>query len=624
MTTPSPQVDGTANIFSSTVTTSNPIQTIKIIVASPQSDSGQEGVATSKHSISSAVQIHNEITIKHPHYEAAQAAFKSAQQAKQNTKVRLEAAQICLDESFINTQKQGLVDQALSEDRKADVKQSHAEQGLQVLDLQPPQYEVARVAFNSAQQEKKVTALNLEAAIAALNEPFVDQRYKDALSEDQEADRKLTLAQQKFQILDLQVLGQWNSMYRKLVVYKEKYGHCKVSQDRCFGKEKKTNQKRRKSDDFDDEDPGLQSLARWVGNQRVFYKYHQNGDTKHIKAHRIDALNSLGFVWDIKHHRWMEWYSQLKEYRDINGHSRVSIKDNKELQAWAARQQREFSKMKQGAPYSLGADRIKLLEDLDFEFEIQNVSKRKVSLSPEDLWEQKYLVLMAFHQKHGHSQVNVRSLTSSHNLTDWVAYLRNQYLSFQNGERSILNPKKIALLEALDFQWKKPLSIPRKNCGTKKRKVEYSESKVRQVCSTFENSNAEPAIVTDGGKEDKEDADFALKISQVDTADDVVNYGGGYTGTLTSVNTVNYETDIIDTPMVTGDVRYEDNTVDTPIVQHVVKGTEGTTTLTLQIGRNPVFNNSNSFADNIADRVHIPHTVKFEDGVDTAIVPEFG
>ena len=37
----------------------------------------------------------------------------------------------------------------------------------------------------------------------------------------------------------------------------------------------------------------IKKMNRWVINQRTAYKYFMNGDKKHIKDHRIDALNKV-------------------------------------------------------------------------------------------------------------------------------------------------------------------------------------------------------------------------------------------------------------------------------------------------------------------------------------------
>jgi len=41
------------------------------------------------------------------------------------------------------------------------------------------------------------------------------------------------------------------------------------------------------------DDEETKRLNRWVITQRSAYKYWNNGDKKHIKDHRIDALNKV-------------------------------------------------------------------------------------------------------------------------------------------------------------------------------------------------------------------------------------------------------------------------------------------------------------------------------------------
>ena len=69
--------------------------------------------------------------------------------------------------------------------------------------------------------------------------------------------------------------NRWNDMYKKLLVWKENNdGDVLVAVDK-------------------DSDEDTKKLSRWVINQRSSYKYFMNGDTKHIKDHRIDALNKV-------------------------------------------------------------------------------------------------------------------------------------------------------------------------------------------------------------------------------------------------------------------------------------------------------------------------------------------
>lgn len=175
--------------------------------------------------------------------------------------------------------------------------------------------------------------------------------------------------------------------------------------------------------------------------------------------------------------------------------------------------------------------------------------------------------------------------------------------SYRTLEPSMLNPEKIALLEALDFQWKKPLSLPRKNCGVKKRKGEESE-KVRRVSNGSEDSNADTAIVADDDKEEKEEANFSAKIRRlsatIDT--DTVNYQVGNTDTPIVMKDVNYETGNIDTRTVTDDPKYEDDTTEgTPIVPKVAEDVKEVTNLPQQTGQNAI-----SFENKIADTAIVP------------------
>ncbi len=87
-------------------------------------------------------------------------------------------------------------------------------------------------------------------------------------------------AQFKEQIMEdgLKESNRWNEMYYKLLQWKESHdGDVLVPVDK-------------------DSDEDTKKLSRWVINQRSAYKYKYfiNGDTKHIKDHRIDALNKVG------------------------------------------------------------------------------------------------------------------------------------------------------------------------------------------------------------------------------------------------------------------------------------------------------------------------------------------
>lgn len=147
-------------------------------------------------------------------------------------------------------------------------------------------------------------------------------------------------------------------MYRKLVDFKNLHGHCNVSQDRSL-----------RTRDTHDNDNDRKALGRWVGNQRVFYKYYLNGDTKHIKPHRINALNKIGFVWDVKERKWMDRYNVLVEYKRIHGHCRVTWKQNKDLSEWLRRQRYQYQRMMKKETTTMTEGRANMLRQLGVDLE---------------------------------------------------------------------------------------------------------------------------------------------------------------------------------------------------------------------------------------------------------------
>lgn len=73
---------------------------------------------------------------------------------------------------------------------------------------------------------------------------------------------------------DLQRNCSWNNMFQRLLQYKEDNGDTLVLTSK-------------------DSPADVKKLAKWVQNQRVHYKYFMNGDKKHIKEYRVDALNRV-------------------------------------------------------------------------------------------------------------------------------------------------------------------------------------------------------------------------------------------------------------------------------------------------------------------------------------------
>jgi hypothetical protein len=145
----------------------------------------------------------------------------------------------------------------------------------------------------------------------------------------------------------------WHQQHEKLVEFKQKNGHCQVPHK--YEQDK--------------------SLGNWVRKQRV---YHYNNK---MLPDRKELLDALDFLWkddaddgtfkpDDK--LWHQQYEKLLEYKQINGHCKVSskCKDDKSLGQWVMTQRARYAKNK------MLPDRKNLLDALDFVWKIDSLATR--------------------------------------------------------------------------------------------------------------------------------------------------------------------------------------------------------------------------------------------------------
>lgn len=149
---------------------------------------------------------------------------------------------------------------------------------------------------------------------------------------------------------------QWRGMYQKLVQYKHKNGHCCVPHS--FS-----------------EDP---MLARWVKRQRYQRKkFDDNDPTSTMTSHRIQLLESLGFVWHSHASAWQTKLNELKAFKHQRGHCNVpsSHTDNIPLATWVRSQRRQYQLWKSGCQSTMTIQRHEQLAALGFSFENPNSKK---------------------------------------------------------------------------------------------------------------------------------------------------------------------------------------------------------------------------------------------------------
>ena len=195
----------------------------------------------------------------------------------------------------------------------------------------------------------------------------------------------------------------WNTRYKQLKQFTEKYGHCKVPQ-------KKHPQ-----------------LGSWVMNQRAAYKKGT------LSSDQIKLLNSIGFSWVLqKHVSWNEMFRQLEEYKDKNGNCNVSTHDEANLQLgrWVDTQRTAYKKGK------LSSKQIESMNGIGFEWNLD-----------EDKWNEMFEQLVQYEKKNGHCRVPVKKYEANPKLANWVHKQRQKY---KNGK---LLPDRIELLKGIGFEW---------------------------------------------------------------------------------------------------------------------------------------------------------------------------
>jgi len=176
--------------------------------------------------------------------------------------------------------------------------------------------------------------------------------FNDALKRKREINDNVTRTEKILAKVKLSIPTKWKKMYEKLVGYKEKHGHCMVPL-RCTY------------------DPKLNALGRWVGNQRFFYKKYKNGESNRITLQRINALDKIGFVWNLNDYRWQMKYKELVSHCAKTGCRFIPCKfdSNPGLAVWCSTQRNQWYRHKIGLPNTLSIDRMRALNKIGFVFE---------------------------------------------------------------------------------------------------------------------------------------------------------------------------------------------------------------------------------------------------------------
>jgi superfamily II DNA or RNA helicase len=260
----------------------------------------------------------------------------------------------------------------------------------------------------------------------------------------------------------------WDEWYGRLILYKEREGHCSVPkqyktpdgyrlgqwvsvqrllQDRLSGERKA----RLDALGFDwtphdtDWEAGFDYLKRYyqrVGHCNVPQQHKENGyplgnwvsvqrlKKDKLSPERLHRLEELGFIWDAREAAWEEGFYHLKLYKESEGHCNVPVrhkdKDGFALGQWVSVQR--LSK-------TLSQERRKRLDELGFVWDLREAA-----------WEDGFYHLKLYKEREGHCNVPVH-----HKEEDGFAL--GQWVNNQRARKDNLTEKRRRRLEDIGFVW---------------------------------------------------------------------------------------------------------------------------------------------------------------------------
>ena len=167
---------------------------------------------------------------------------------------------------------------------------------------------------------------------------------------------------------------QWNTMFQRLLEFKEEYGHCDVPVS------------------YQQDEKGLGS---WLANQRRFYR---DGQLHPTRQHLLKEIAGICFT-ESKLKRWDHMLSLLESYKQREGHCNVPQNyidveqenggNHENLGQWLMNQKKQYSKG------TLSKDRQQRLEDVGIHWPIISATK----------WDQMFRLLEEYYNENGHANV---------------------------------------------------------------------------------------------------------------------------------------------------------------------------------------------------------------------------
>ena len=190
----------------------------------------------------------------------------------------------------------------------------------------------------------------------------------------------------------------WNTMFFELLLYRAEHGDMKVRAK---------------------EDAKYRRLYEWIVIQRKDFKAFQDDpETSPLLESQIIVLDSLQFPWNTRgEDHWNLNFECLKKFFKDHNHTMVSRsdQDHQKLSMWVVDQRRQMKLWKEGKQTTMTKERQKMLDDLDFTWQIRNKTN----------WDIRYQELLEFKEKNG-TTVVPQHFKENKALGKWVAKQREQ------------------------------------------------------------------------------------------------------------------------------------------------------------------------------------------------------
>lgn len=228
----------------------------------------------------------------------------------------------------------------------------------------------------------------------------------------------------------------WESMFEKLLTFREEHGHCQVPQAKGTS----------------------EMLGKWVQRQRY---YHKKGE---LRPERLRRLEEIGFGWksDKLHFAsgWEGRFAELVAFKEAHGHLRIT-KANESSPGLSHWRDNQRIRLRSGA---LKPEQQAKLDALGFEWEPPGWNTSALEEIQETQWQSKLAQLAAFKVAQGHNRVP-KNWRENPALGQWLQKQRSKFRK-GSGVDGLL-PERLAKLDALGTEWREnPPSPPRRQLAS--------------------------------------------------------------------------------------------------------------------------------------------------------------